>query len=52
MTTPKHEAWQDEFQREPRTIVDAFRAERDTDDQDRKDEQYLDDVRGLWGPTE
>jgi hypothetical protein len=35
-----------------RTIVDAFRAERDEADQDRKDEQQLDESRGLWGPIE
>ncbi len=25
--------------------------EPDTDDQDRKDEDYLDTARGVWGPT-
>lgn len=52
MTTPTHETWQDDRQREPRTILDAFRADRDAHDQERKDEQYLDDSRGIWGPTE
>jgi hypothetical protein len=50
--THSHETWQDERQREPRTIVDAFRAERDEADQERKDEDYLDTARGVWGPTE
>ena len=54
MTTPKHESWQDELQSEPRTIVDAFHinTEDTTDDQDRKDEDFLDQERGVWGPTE
>lgn len=43
-----HETWQDDRQREHRTIVDAFR----DDDQERKDEQQLDETRGVWGPTE
>ena len=52
--TPSHENWQDERQREPRTIVDAFHinSEDTSDDRDRKDEQQLDELRGVWGPTE
>ena len=54
MTTPSHETWMDEPQREPRTIADALRAENESKsaDQDRKDEQQLDKSRGLWEPTE
>jgi hypothetical protein len=54
MTTPSHETWQDEPQREPRTIVDAFHlgSEEKSADQERRDEDYLDTARGLWGPTE
>jgi hypothetical protein len=47
-----HETWQDDRQREPRTIRDAFRMTEEADDQERKDEQQLDDSRRLWGPTE
>ena len=42
-----HETWQDDPQREPRTIVDAFRAEQAAD-QERRDEDFLDQERGLW----
>jgi hypothetical protein len=54
MTTHPHETWTDEPQREPRTIADALRAENESKsaDQERRDEQELDDSRGLWGPTE
>jgi hypothetical protein len=54
-STPSHENWHDERQREPRTIADALRADNEiksADDEARKDEQQLDDSRGLWGPTE
>ena len=57
MTTPSHETWQDDRQREPRTIKEALRMDTEPSDdeardQERKDEQYLDESRGLWGPTE
>ena len=56
MNTPSHENWQDERQRERRSIIGALRAaedeEKTTDDQDRKDEDFLDQERGVWGPTE
>ena len=54
MTTNPHETWQDEPQREPRTIADALRAENESKsaDQERKNEQQLDESRGLWGRAE
>ena len=54
----QHETWHDDRQPEPRTIRDAFRIDTDegenksADDEARKDEQQLDESRGLWGPTE
>jgi hypothetical protein len=59
-----HETWQGERQgkarhaRGNRTIVDAFQIDADevenksADDEARKDEQQLDETRGLWEPTE
>lgn len=55
MKTPSHETWMKDFQREPRTIREAFQfgnEEQKADDQDRKDEDFLDQERGVWGPTE
>ena len=55
MNTPSHETWMNNFQREPRTIREAFQfgnEEEKADDQDRKGEDFLDQERGVWGPTE
>jgi hypothetical protein len=51
--THQHETWQDEPQREPRTIREAFQIDTDevedkSADEERGVEDYLDTARGLW----